>query len=58
MLVYDATYQTFMHGRSDTPARGRTVSPPMVSFPDVVLLLPGPYAACADVSGARSGRLR
>jgi hypothetical protein len=56
MLVYDETYQAFMHGRSDTSARDRTVSPPMVSFPDVVLLLPGPYAACAGVSEVRAGR--
>jgi hypothetical protein len=58
MLVYDGTYQAFMHGRSDTLARARIVSPPMVSFPDVVLLLPGPYAACADATEARSGRSR
>jgi 4-amino-4-deoxy-L-arabinose transferase-like glycosyltransferase len=56
MLVYDGTYQAFMHGRSDSTARARTVSPPMVSFPDVVLLLPGPYAACGDAREAGPGR--
>ncbi|MGE3177751.1 MAG: hypothetical protein AB7O32_09790 [Vicinamibacterales bacterium] len=55
LLVSDSTYQTFMRG-SATGARQRTASPPLVSFPDLVLLLPGPYAECADVSGTRGPR--
>jgi hypothetical protein len=51
MLVWDATYQQFMKQQTSRPA-----SPPMVALPDVVLLLPGPYAACATVE-RRTGRL-
>ena len=55
MLVYDGTYQTYMRG-ADAGVRQRTVSPPMVSFPDVVLLLPGPYARCAGIVGTKGVR--
>jgi 4-amino-4-deoxy-L-arabinose transferase-like glycosyltransferase len=41
-LVWDATYREFMNVQASRPP-----SPPMVALPDVVLLLPGPYAACA-----------
>jgi hypothetical protein len=53
MLVYDRTYQAFMRG-GDREVRQRTTSPPMVSFPDVVLLLPGPWSACAGTTGTQS----
>jgi hypothetical protein len=46
MLVWDSTYQDFMKARASAES-GRPPSPPMVALPDVVLLLPGPYAACA-----------
>ena len=50
ILVSDSTYQRYMHvAGSVDGARQRTSSPPMRTFlPGVVLLLPGPYAACAD----------
>lgn len=53
MLVWEPTYQDFWH-RSDTGeklARDRIPSPSMIPFGDVVLLLPGPYAACSPKSG-------
>src|SRR5207247_596647 len=46
MLVWDETYRNFMN------APVRPPSPPLVAFPDVVLLLPGPYAACNVVMPA------
>jgi hypothetical protein len=46
MLVWDSTYQDFMNARASREST-RPPSPPMVALPDVVLLLPGPYAACA-----------
>lgn len=42
MLVWDSTYQAFMNSQPARPS-----SPPMVALPDVVLLLPGPYASCS-----------
>ena len=42
MLVWDSTYQDFMNAQPSRPA-----SPPMVALPDVVLLLPEPYASCS-----------
>ena len=42
MLVWDSTYQAFMSSQPSRPA-----SPPMIALPDVVLLLPGPYASCS-----------
>jgi hypothetical protein len=44
-LVLDSVYQDFLH-EPGSPAAGQL--PPMVSFGDVVLLLPGPYAACSS----------
>jgi 4-amino-4-deoxy-L-arabinose transferase-like glycosyltransferase len=49
MLVWDSTYQDFMNARASAQS-ARPLSPPMVALPDVVLLLPGPYAACAAVT--------
>jgi 4-amino-4-deoxy-L-arabinose transferase-like glycosyltransferase len=49
MLVWDSTYQDFMNARASAES-ARPPSPPMVALPDVVLLLPGPYAACAAVT--------
>jgi hypothetical protein len=49
MLVWDSTYQDFMNSRGSAES-ARPPSPPMVALPDVVLLLPGPYAACAAVT--------
>lgn len=55
LLVPEATYQAYMRG-AETGARQRTASPPLIGFPDVVLILPGPYAACAAVADTRRGR--
>ena len=57
MLVYDRPYQAFMRG-ADAGVRQRTVSPPLVSFPDVVLLLPGPWAECSGITGTKGVRAR
>lgn len=56
LLVSEATYQAYMRGAA-AGARQRPVSPPLISFPDVVLILPGPYAACATVPDTRGGRV-
>jgi hypothetical protein len=54
MLVWDSTYQDFMNARASEES-ARPPSPPMVPLPDVVLLLPGPYAACAvALDGAKA----
>ena len=55
LLVSEPIYQAYMRG-ADAGARQRTMSPPLVSFPDVVLLLPGPYATCATIVGTRGAR--
>jgi 4-amino-4-deoxy-L-arabinose transferase-like glycosyltransferase len=55
MLVWDETYQRFMNSRA-SPGAGRPPSPPMVALPDVVLLLPGPYAVCAAAVPAHGSR--
>ena len=52
MLLWDSTYQDFMTARAS--AGPRPASPPMVVLPDVVLLLPGPFAPCGQ---RRSGAL-
>ena len=46
MLLWDTTYQAFVNGRAASQG-GRPPSLPIVALPDVVLLLPGPFAACA-----------
>jgi hypothetical protein len=46
MLLWDSTYQAFVNGRAAAQG-GRPPSLPIVALPDVVLLLPGPFAACA-----------
>jgi 4-amino-4-deoxy-L-arabinose transferase-like glycosyltransferase len=45
ILVGDEVYQRYMSAAS-TAAAARPESPPMVNFPDVSLLLPGPYGVC------------
>jgi 4-amino-4-deoxy-L-arabinose transferase-like glycosyltransferase len=50
MLLWDATYRAFMNSQPSRPA-----SPPMIALPDVVLLLPGPYASCSDSAPPRHG---
>ena len=47
MLLWESTYQDFMTARAS--AGSRPASPSMVVLPDVVLLLPGPYAVCSAV---------
>ena len=55
MLVWDSTYQAFMTARASAET-GRPASPPMVALPDVVLLLPGPYAACSASTPSHGSR--
>ena len=50
-LVLDSVYQTFLREPDSPSASGRPL-PPMVSFGDVVLLLPGPYAVCSSEARA------
>jgi 4-amino-4-deoxy-L-arabinose transferase-like glycosyltransferase len=55
ILVWDRHYQDLIHHSTESGAaeRTRTMSPPMVNFNDMLLLLPGPYAACSsEASGA------
>jgi hypothetical protein len=49
-LVLDSVYQDFIHSPESPLQNGRAL-PPMVSFGDVVLLLPGPYAVCSSEAG-------
>jgi hypothetical protein len=49
MLLWDTTYQSFMSARAAAES-GLRVSPPMIALPDVVLLLPGPYAVCSEAA--------
>jgi hypothetical protein len=51
-LVLDSVYQDFIHSPESPLQNGRAL-PPMVSFGDVVLLLPGPYAVCSSEAGRR-----
>jgi 4-amino-4-deoxy-L-arabinose transferase-like glycosyltransferase len=51
MLVWDSTYRNFMNAQSSRPA-----SPPMVALPDVLLLLPGPYASCSAAVPSHGSR--
>ncbi len=59
ILVWEPTYQRYWHGSNgdgDPPAL-RRASPSMLVFEDIasntLLLLPGPYAACAAEAGGR-----
>jgi 4-amino-4-deoxy-L-arabinose transferase-like glycosyltransferase len=55
MLLWDSTYQAFVNQRAAAQG-GRPPALPIVALPDVVLLLPGPFAACAPtlkVDGSR-----
>jgi 4-amino-4-deoxy-L-arabinose transferase-like glycosyltransferase len=50
ILAWDATYQSFMR-RPESPAGPVSIhlaSPPMVVLDAALLLMPGPYAACAE----------
>jgi 4-amino-4-deoxy-L-arabinose transferase-like glycosyltransferase len=53
MLLWDTTYRNFMNAQASAES-GRPSSPPMIALPDVVLLLPGPYAACSIATPART----
>ncbi|HEX4347189.1 MAG TPA: hypothetical protein VHZ73_06430 [Vicinamibacterales bacterium] len=50
-LVLDSVYQTFLR-EPDSLVKNGGALPPMVSFGDVVLLLPGPYAVCSSEARA------
>ena len=50
ILAWDVTYQSFMR-RPESPAGPVSTylaSPPMVVLDDALVLMPGPYAACAE----------
>jgi hypothetical protein len=50
VLAWDVTYQSFMRQPESPagPVAARLASPPMVSLVDALVLLPGPYAECAE----------
>jgi hypothetical protein len=45
MLVTDTVFQTFKHEYNPAPA---SLLPPIATFGDMVLILPGPYAVCSS----------
>ena len=57
ILVWDHHYQDLMRQGADSGSadRARTASPPMVTFNDMLLLLPGPYAACSSEASVAGG---
>jgi hypothetical protein len=53
----DATWREYVSQRRHEWQPGDpALSPPMVSFLNTVLLLPGPYAACSSEAPLRSPR--
>jgi 4-amino-4-deoxy-L-arabinose transferase-like glycosyltransferase len=53
VLVSDTVYQAFR--RAGHAAPSRPVSPAMANFPNVSLLLPGPFASCGATGPAAGG---
>ena len=58
MLVLDSVYQAFMHEYNLAPTTPGATLPPMVSFGDVVLILPGPYAVCSSEAANKRADIR
>jgi 4-amino-4-deoxy-L-arabinose transferase-like glycosyltransferase len=58
MLVLDTVYQAFMHEYNLAPTTPGAVLPPMVSFGDVVMILPGPYAVCSSEAANKHADIR
>jgi 4-amino-4-deoxy-L-arabinose transferase-like glycosyltransferase len=58
VLVWDQTYQQFMRDPESSagPVTGSLAAPPMVGLIDALVLLPGPYAQCANVDAQASAR--
>ena len=58
VLVWDQTYQQFMRDPQSSagPVTGTLAAPPMVGLVDALVLLPGPYAQCADVDAQTASR--
>ena len=58
VLVWDATYKAFTRQPESPagPVTTRLASPPMVGLTDALVLLPGPYAGCADVDADQYAR--
>jgi len=57
LLVLESTYQAFMREPDATHAVRRAPSPPLRTFPpNLVLLLPGPYARCVEADARPVGR--
>ena len=55
MLIDDKVWRDYVAERRDA-AGDPAVSPPMVTFLNSVLLLPGPYAACSSEASLRTPR--
>lgn len=57
-LVWDATYKAFTRQPESPagPVTARLASPPMVGLTDALVLLPGPYAGCAEVDADQYAR--
>ena len=55
MLIDDKVWRDYAAQRRDV-AGDPVLSPPMVSFLNSVLLLPGPYAACSSEAALRTSR--
>jgi hypothetical protein len=58
VLVWEATYRAYRDHLDPLSPEARMTSPPMVVFPDAIngsslLLLPGPYAVCAERAEAQ-----
>ena len=54
----DVTWREYVERqRGSSPGGGpSTLSPPMVSFLNTVLILPGPYVVCSSEAALRAGR--
>jgi len=54
ILIWDLRYQEYRRRQAvSAPAWAQRVVSPMLTFADILLLLPGPYAACsADAAGS------
>ena len=55
VLIDDKVWRDYVAERRD-PAADPALSPPMVTFLNSVLLLPGPYAACSSEAALRTSR--
>jgi 4-amino-4-deoxy-L-arabinose transferase-like glycosyltransferase len=56
VLIGDPTWREYVETRKKAGAPESQTSPPMVSFLNTTLLLPGPYAACSSEAVLRTPR--